>query len=457
MFGSLLLILALVNLDLGLGVSDSLLLCGIGLGWGKLQRLNYNIIKVSLGACAIVLLVGRDYFVIQQDWESGLAGRADFMEVRGEIVKVATKTIDHADIIIKDVENNNLYKVRWWLVGKQKYYQDLLQYQCVWEGNRSFFKHSWESKPHYPSIYHLVGVIPDAYALTCQRLQKQQQSYLARKISNIVTKVSRYPSGGIILALVLGRSEFNDLHDKSLYMATGTSHLLAVSGLHLSLVTIWLRRLVFMVICAFKPIRQGRWLPIVGESLTIIPIYYYMLVLDFRDSIVRAGLLWIFSVGGKVLVLPLRIPDLLGLVAFLSSLYDPMSFARPSWILSYYAVLWLIIIDKKYAYHKWWYNFIQGAKHQMIYAIALAPLPALMFHSICPASIIANIFAIPIFSLCIIPLALLVVIFTYFDCYLCADVISYIFTACYDKFLYFLDYWAHLKWGFMFITTMNTR
>ena len=114
--------------------------------------------------------------------------------------------------------------------------------------------------------------------------------YLRDHIKNLVKTQIGGDEGGFILAMLIGDKSGLSSEIKDNFRASGASHIMAVSGLHLAVLSgtvYWL----------LKKIRMPKVPRII---LSFIAVFFYMALAGFSKSIVRAGIMMIILLAGRL-------------------------------------------------------------------------------------------------------------------------------------------------------------
>jgi len=209
---------------------------------------------------------------------------------------------------------------------------------------------------------------------------------------------------GIIIALAMGERQGIDSAQWRVLTRTGTSHLVAISGLHIGLAAggcFWLAQFVWA--------RLGRlpvWLPApkAAAVFSLLGAAVYAALAGFSLPTQRA--LIMVSVGMVAIALGRRYRAshaiALALVAVL--VYDPLSVISPGLWLSFGAVA-LILLSFRHRTQGvgvWWR---WGCTHVLL-AIGLTPILAHFFQMVPVYAPLANLFAAPWVAFLIVPLTL---------------------------------------------------
>lgn len=261
------------------------------------------------------------------------------------------------------------------------------------------------------------------------------------RLGDVVGKqVSDSRARGMVIALLLGDSNQLTPAVWETLSATGTNHLLIVSGLHVSLVTallFWFWR------------RALRISPQLAVLLTSLGAIGYSLVTGFGLPVQRAlvmslvGLLVLTSRREKSVWLALA----LALVAVL--VLNPFAALNAGFWLSFAAVTGLLA---GFAGLNWTNEIKVFAlvKTQWMAFIVTMPLLLCWVFKVSLMSVVANLIAIPFVSLIVVPLILLFMIAMMFDPIpgfgVLAENILSLVTFCLEQLLTILEYLESFNW-----------
>ncbi|MCG8613082.1 MAG: DNA internalization-related competence protein ComEC/Rec2 [Pseudomonadales bacterium] len=258
----------------------------------------------------------------------------------------------------------------------------------------------------YAKGYSAQGVIQSIDDIgSCQRFWSCQLTHYRQLIRNrLMPHLRASTMGHFVLALTLGdRSEIPYL-DKSILRDTGLGHLIAISGMHLSMVggfVYWLLALLWR-----RSYVLQRYLGVLLPVSVLLVSTCFALVSGFAVSTQRALLmalvvmLWFYGYRPRPSVILLTAAAIL-LLSTPAYIYD-LGF----W-LSCYAVAVLMLIFARRLGTSSWLSALFGA-HFLVF-FGLLPLLVLFALPVTPISIVANIFAVPLFTLILLPLSFLIV------------------------------------------------
>lgn len=210
----------------------------------------------------------------------------------------------------------------------------------------------------------------------------------------------------IAAALVLGVTDGLDDELLSAYSATGSMHILAVSGLHISV-------LYFILLWILSPLNKvptGRWM-IAFISLTTLWLYGF--VTGLPPSVLRAVGMFSFLAIARPWAKSTNIYNTLAVSAFCLLMFDPFLVRSVGFQLSYLAVLGIVYIYPRIL-RLWepdhWITMEVWKLAAVSFAaqIATFPLGLLYFHQFPNYFLLSNLFVVPLsFVVLIVGLMLL--------------------------------------------------
>lgn len=207
----------------------------------------------------------------------------------------------------------------------------------------------------------------------------------------------------ILKALTIGERDGISKELKESYRKSGTSHLLALSGLHVGI--------IYSILTILLSILGSSTFSKIFRSITIILLlWFYALFTGLSPSIWRAVLMTTFYEIGRLFCRPQCGLNALGISAIIIGIIDPYSPSTVSFQLSFAAMLGIITIFPKMnnllqikSPPKWYHKPI-------IYIWAIAsisiscqlftlPLSLFYFGNITPFFLLSNILSMPLTSL----------------------------------------------------------
>ena len=148
-----------------------------------------------------------------------------------------------------------------------------------------------------------------------------------------------YPVGA---ALILGYREALSQDIRDAYGDTGAIHVLAVSGLHVGIVTLILNFLLNLI-----PIKTRRFKKIIQPTIIIASLWLFAFLTGASPSVLRAATMFSFVTIGFTINRPSSIYNTLAISAFLILLFKPYLIKSVGFQLSYLAVLGIVYFQPK--------------------------------------------------------------------------------------------------------------
>jgi len=239
------------------------------------------------------------------------------------------------------------------------------------------------------------------------------------EIGSRIDEILPNQSGSIAKALSVGdQSDISpELREKM--SASGLAHVLAISGLHLSLVAggvfVLIRILLALSYSLAHKISTKKAAAIVG----IITALFYLALSGASVSAIRATIMLILIFGAVLVGRRALTMRNVALAAIFVIITDPSSIFRPSFQLSFAAVVALVAIyenlqqrnlQQRNSYSKFLRFFAGLASTSLIAGIATALFAAYHFQQTAPLGVLANLVALPIVAFVVLPFAFIGVI-----------------------------------------------
>ena len=215
------------------------------------------------------------------------------------------------------------------------------------------------------------------------------------------------PAARFVRALALGDTRGLDDADWEVLPATGLTHLIAISGFHVGLVAGW-----------FALFARGLWwwLPALGRRVPAVAAaaaaamaggLLYAAAAGFALPTVRTWLMIAVVAGLRLLRRPQRGADALALAAIAVMLADPLALLGAGFWLSFLGVAWLLWCLPAAGEGGWRERLGGFVSAQGVASLGLLPLCAALFDQASLAGPLANLIAVPWWSLVVVPLALI--------------------------------------------------
>ena len=214
------------------------------------------------------------------------------------------------------------------------------------------------------------------------------------KIKEITKQTLPPPYNYLLIGMLLGEKSFIPTDLKEVFAEAGIMHILAVSGLHVGIIA--------MALIAFLGILR---LPKKPKLLILISILImYASITGFRPSVLRATIMFILLIGGKLLNRSRNLNISLFFAAFLILLSNPLILYDAGFLLSF--IVTFSIINLSPILQGLFSKIVIWIKSPLAVStaawIGIFPLSAYFFSKVSIISIVSNIFIIPLTGIAVI-------------------------------------------------------
>ena len=261
-----------------------------------------------------------------------------------------------------------------------------------------------------------VRVRPDAPAVKLaqavghpvERLRQTLRDALQRQVRDAT-------AAGVLAALLIGDQAAIDRDGWDLFRTTGVAHLMSISGLHVTMFA-WLTGALVGALWR-RHRRLPLWLPAPQAARVsgLLAAAGYALLAGWgvpaqRTVWMIAAVVLLRSVGARW---PLH--AVLLAAAVVVTVADPWALLQPGFWLSFVAVAMLVASEPVVAGSapavgwraRTLHTLRGGLRTQLVATVALAPLTLVFFQQLSLVGFVANLVAIPLVTLLIVPLAML--------------------------------------------------
>jgi competence protein ComEC len=345
------------------------------------------------------------------------------------------KPIRVTGVIISDVEQVAFFSTR-----KTRFIMEVKTRQCPWGWERTrgkvlvnlyrpeFFGYGdhllLEGKIHRPfafdpdsvfsyqdylaqrNIYQIISVKKNG---TVRRLSDPDRPSwiggvfaLRHKLKGVLHRHLTQAEAQIMQAVLLGFRRNVPAHVRQLFERTGVAHLLAISALHLGIVSF----LVFILIRVIPLHRKVQY------GVCIAFLLFYTVLTGARPSVMRASAMAIVFLLSLIVEKQGDIFNTLGLSAFIILLIDPHHLFDIGFQLSFLSVFTILVLAPLGGRLVQAVRFFNRSRtrqwlvHSWIISIAaymgVAGLIAYYFQMITPVSIFVNVLVVPLFSVLVV-------------------------------------------------------
>ena len=216
------------------------------------------------------------------------------------------------------------------------------------------------------------------------------------KVKNYIVKRSeKFKHSDYFKAFLIG--DKSEMDDYSLFQKNGVSHLFAISGMHLSLLS-------GIILFVFKKSRFK-------EILACIFLILFSMITNYSASIYRSLLLFIYIVLNKKLDLRISTVNVLLLVVCTLLIFNPLIIYDMGFLYSVSVSLGLILFNK-YMKKNYFVNMFLTSFIAFLFSL---PITLYYNYEINLMQIINNVVIVPLVSIIIYPLTILTFIFSFLE------------------------------------------
>lgn len=256
----------------------------------------------------------------------------------------------------------------------------------------------------YPTYLRRKGISHQAYLRADQwtqagyapaspqfaRLMKLRASMLQRLVRNGISG-EEY---AVLSALILGKTD--DISDDlmSAYAASGTVHVLAVSGMHVAL-------LFFLISWLLKPLKKLRRGEKYAALGAMVLIWTYATLTGYSPSVLRAAVMFTAMLMGGLLDRHANIFNTIALSAFGLLVFDPYLLFDAGFQLSYLAVAGIVVYQQRiysvlYLPARWLDQAWKLISVSVAAQLLTFPLGFFYFHQFPVYFILSNLVVVPL-------------------------------------------------------------
>lgn len=202
----------------------------------------------------------------------------------------------------------------------------------------------------------------------------------------------------LVAAITLGQKSMLEPEQKQHFMKAGIMHIMAVSGLHAMILSMFVFRMLFFL--------KGR-LSILRSVITILLLWWFAYVTGLTASVMRAALMFTFLQAGNIMKRPVNQVNSVLASAFILMVIRPSVIFDAGFLLSYSAVIFIIYFYRDFylllKFRRRMFDLVwQSAAVTIVAQAGTLPLTVLLFNRFPTWFILSNIIIVPLSSLVII-------------------------------------------------------
>lgn len=274
----------------------------------------------------------------------------------------------------------------------------------------------------YQQGVHATGYVYQSKGVTTENLRIAASSAsvdgLRERLIQLISKLPDKRFQGLLQALTVGYRSQISAEQWQLMRKTGTSHLMAISGLHIGLIA----SLVFFLVRWLTPVQILKRFSAqqVAAVISLVAALFYALLAGFTVPTQRAFIMLLVIMLAVLFKRPAFGVNTLSLALLGVILTNPVSVLSAGFWLSFLAVIIISLVSSarlRYAgsvqpevvfarmksrADRWF----QGLRIQWLIALGMLPLSVLLFQQGSVISPVANMLVIPLVGFLVVPLVL---------------------------------------------------
>ena len=237
------------------------------------------------------------------------------------------------------------------------------------------------------------------YIFTVKKISIKDNINIYYKIKNsLIDRIDKLNSP-YFYAFILGDTSFIDSSIKSTYQSNGISHLLAISGMHITLLFSTIYKLL-------EKIKRTKF----NILFVFVLLFFYLFLVNFTPSSIRAGLMFIILILFKKMKSYKVLIFIFVLLISINPYYVYNIGFLLSFIVSFYILLFNDLIKGNY--------FQKLLMTSLIAFIASMPVIIYNYNSINLLSVFLNLIFVPFVSYLVFPLSFVSLLFGYSKVYI---------------------------------------
>lgn len=257
--------------------------------------------------------------------------------------------------------------------------------------------------------YYLDGAIDEDNKVVVEKAQSHSIKYYPYRLKNLLeNSVNAYmdeENATICSAIAFGDKNSVDPTVKEDFKRAGLSHILVVSGLHMSVLS------MILLFVLRKVFRKGY----IYCPLTILFVLFYMVMTGLSFSVMRSGIMMIIFIVGIMLGGEADSINSLGIAGLFIVLFNPYSAGDTGLLLSFSATLGIILVTTPLS--SYIINKLKFSNRIIVAIINILsvtfsaflftfPLIIIFFHNISLVQILTNLIITPVFQLLLLMIIL---------------------------------------------------
>lgn len=237
------------------------------------------------------------------------------------------------------------------------------------------------------NIYHLINI--DSYHKV-----RDNKSLFYNIKNKIINHINTYKSKNYLHTFILGNNDLLDINTQTSYQENGISHLLAISGMHVSL----LSGMILFLLKKINLKEKSQYL------LTIIFLLFFMFLSGNSASVSRSVILFCLLSINKIFNLEVKTLNVFIVVFCILVNINPNILFDVGFQFSFTISFYLILLQDKLKENSYFKSLLRVS---MISFLVSLPISIYYFYQVNILSIIYNLLFVPLVSIIIFPLSVI--------------------------------------------------
>lgn len=326
--------------------------------------------------------------------EKNIIGYINNIKIDGNKISIELKAKEKINVIYYTKDEKELTKI------KKNYklgdYLNVIGELKKTKNNTLFNLFNNKKYLYYKKIFYLLNASDLIKIKNNNKISYKLKQFIIDKIDNI-----KY-SKNSIKAFAFSDSYYIDERISDTYKTNGISHLLALSGSHISILSI-------IILYILKKLNFSEFK---RYCIVILILVCYSFLANFSPSIIRATLFFFLLTINKLYYFNIKSINILFLTFIILIIINPYYLYDLGFQFSFVICFYLIIFKE---YISSTNEFITLFKVSFISFLSSMPITIYNFYQINLLSVIYNLFFVPLVSFIIYPLSLLTILFPFLD------------------------------------------
>lgn len=234
------------------------------------------------------------------------------------------------------------------------------------------------------------------------------------------------PEAEILKAMLIGDRSGLSAYDQDTLAALGISHIIAISGLNIGLMVLFGYVLAFTFFRSIPPLAVRIDTPLVSKIIGLCCALLYGMIITPAFPSMRAIIMALMLICALLFLRRLDLLDALALAGILIVLIWPFSLFSTSFLLSFAAVLGIVLVMQRVRHASLTLQYIAVTVAASGFTL---PIAGYIFGFVAPFTILHNLVFVPLFSFIVMPLGMIGLVLSAIDTQAALPVFSFALDA----------------------------